>query len=441
MDKAFFEEKPGMFGIVDDEYLYYTEGSNYYKARYPGYIERAGQLIQMAIDKELLSLWIVSDSSLSRRATHEFLMNSSEEYDLLYNDEKGDRLISFQGYPRSVNWQPTRYVGYCDRLAWDFDNQNPRDIGHALFHVEKKLNIAMKPYPGTVGMDLIKKSLAKNPEWIKPTVNGRWQYPLTSDLRWARKLTREELDYKYVHAIDKNSMYLSSCRGLMLPAGQPTHYKSPRFVVKKPGVWKLTGITGLYSDLLPKPIYGDGWYWTPTVNFLRAQKFEFEIEEAVVWEESHQTLDTFANDLWAARRDLKNQDHLAYLQIKDIATATIGRLAHWPEHTSRNTLDYYHPGWYSMIVDQSRARMHWRIKTLHDTGYSPFMCYTDSICFLSNKRDMHDDIPALLENEAHLGGYKPHYTVELAKVIDAIQAEPGVDKLDALFKQHNIMEL
>jgi hypothetical protein len=467
------DEKPIRFdiGVIDDTHLYLVVNGKLVKREVT--ITRFIDVLQLGIDARVHAVWILPGCTVSRQATKEWITDMQETGWRVKNpqfemcEDSIERCTCTRGYKAKA----ARQEGESGRdltvmfpehnSDWQLDAiYDPVTLLGAVAYQEDALGVDISYKPNSYGRRLM---IAYNQDntskgWIQP-VNIRKALPLPiawGDCNWIRKLTPEEVaqlisqGYIAVDSYDKNSEYTASCTSVRFGTGAPVHEIAPVFNVERP----LPGVyyckidedfpTGFDGVQLPHPTDGqtEGWFWTYTVQLLYELGYIVEITEAYVWHESHVMLRKWGETLWRARCQLNSKNELcnvkrykhqaardaAYEGVKDVMNTSLGMLAHpkdldeleklasnedAPENDrkyARQTLAWYRPDWYALLIDRSRAMMFREMKKRLSEDVILLGEMSDCLFYAARTHDHALAIPGMLARADKLGGFKPGHS-------------------------------
>lgn len=212
--------------------------------------------------------------------------------------------------------------------------------------------------PGATGTRLM-AALHTGPGAIELKADQAYPYIAIThkelDIADARPWSEEMRQYRYIHAYDKNAMYLAACSSLALGVGVAVEGRT--FDKNEPGYWRAT-IRCNSIDLGPR--YGlcdaEGWYPTPAVALAYELGAEVRIHESVSWPMHHRILEPWYKRIREARSYCQ-ADPLALAAVKATYTAGIGWLdGHWHRDAERQDV-LYRPDWRHMIISQAKCNL------------------------------------------------------------------------------------
>ena len=383
--------------VVDSTNLYFMAGGQRYNTPLPLTPVNLRSLVETALYAGVDALWILPGSighTHAGIAPKKF--TEGQHYETRKSTDSKGVPLAVLAWRKSGTHDERRSImiqfpGYDTR--WGLEEiTGPTRLLCALNALQDELELPMMWSPGHVGRELMKRENdARRREWVRapgqlPEIMGDVHY-MAKDLRKKEPL----VEGGYLHIFDKNSMYLAAATGCNLGEGQPTLQKQIIFNPKWPGLWR----------------YGDQWLWTPELEYhLKCEDIAGAIiEEAWVWPLYHQTLRSWGEALWLARKTLKEINTDAYEVIKAIATQGLGWLVHKPAMGSGN--QWYRPDWWSMIVSAARAKMLYKAQAIYrEYGVSPVWYDVDEIGFVSSDPNPRTAFPSMLTHEGNLGGFK-----------------------------------
>jgi hypothetical protein len=252
------------------------------------------------------------------------------------------------------------------------------------------------------------------------------------------------IEYKpglYLHAYDKNSMYLGAIRGAVLGAGTPAFYgpeEKPQPNLKLPGLWHCKIDTGAskYNGVdMPAALYRrQEWLTTPLLKLCMDLGYSVQVIEGYQWTEYHRTLEDWGAFLWQVRSTIKddttNYPHergrmLAYECVKRIATAGLGLLN--ADASAKYCPEWYRPDFWCTVVELAKERMIRNVMTIEQKyGLAPVACAVDCLYYISPEKDPYTAVPHMTDKADSLGGYKVKHslplTPELARDMQAAKS-------------------
>jgi hypothetical protein len=206
-----------------------------------------------------------------------------------------------------------------------------------------------------------------------------------------RALTAEERGMRYMHAFDKNWMYISACSGLKLGFGKPEHITGGHDAWDgRPGYWLVTPGSRIANEwaMLP-PMISEraqrSWVSTPTVEVALEQYTSLVFRDAWVYPEYHNPLTAWARRLKAARETLRDSNPVAYGVLKSCYSQAIGWLGLNKLKDGTEPVDLYRPDWRHAIIATARANMYRNVaKAYQASGIAPFAIATDCLYYVTD---------------------------------------------------------
>lgn len=251
---------------------------------------------------------------------------------------------------------------------------------------------------------------------------------LEQDINWHRKPTEEELSHTYVHGFDRGGSYLAGVAGLQLGVGAPT-YMQPgsaiQFNKNIPGYWRIE-MPAKSEWLYPNPLDPRNrdedftgqltWVTTPTLEIAIDLGYEFEIQEAYVWENHTRLLDTWYGKVRDALLTLDTvdpDDIAARAVVKTLYKRGLGLMASFEHQRGR---DLFAPERYHAIQAKARGAIIRRVHQIGtDTGRWPVAITADTVLYTSNESDPAKAWPGHERNFGRgLGQFKPEGVTDLA---------------------------
>jgi len=347
-------------------------------------------------------------------------------------------------------------VGYGDVMS---DAPDGKALALALDYFRRAVGIPLSGSTGTTSGHLLTQLHSGKPGAIALVAPAQLPPPaliasLESDTSWARPLTPDERQRRYVHGYDKRSMYLGACASLALGHGNATHVERPdpssapiTFDKRTPGYW-LAHVEGgdTANGLLPDPIRPtlrtssaaaqmgapDGYQWltTPTLALAVEIGATLDIQEAWVWQTAHKPLEPWYVRLRDARlallpgdagdaRRYPNSDAraLALAQVKGLYRAQSGRFnaAFYADAVARGEQPspLYRPDWRHALIAQARANQYRAARRLARVGVYPFAVQVDCFYIASDDPNPRTAIP-FAPDTITLGDTLRDYSVKVA---------------------------
>src|SRR5579885_539489 len=386
--------------VVDSTNLYFMDKGQRYNTPLPLKPVNLRSLVETALYAGVDALWVLPGSighTHAGIAPKKF--TEGQHYETRKSTDSKGIPLSVLAWRKNGTREERRAIMICfpgHDTRWGLEEiTGPTRLLAALNALQDELELPIMWSPGHVGRALMKReNEGKREQWVRapgqlPDMMGDVHF-MAKDLRKKEAIPLIDGEW-YLHVFDKNSMYLAAATGCNLGEGQPTLPKNIAFNAKWPGVWR----------------YGDCWLWTPELEYhLKGENglTGAIIEEAYVWPLYHQTLRSWGEALWLARKNLKEINTDAYEIIKAIATQGLGWLAHKP---AAGNSQWYRPDWWSMIVATARAKMLYKAQAIYrEYGVSPVWFDVDEIGFVSSDPNPRTAFPSMLTHEGHLGGFK-----------------------------------
>lgn len=342
--------------------------------------------------------------------------------------------------------------------------EDPMACLAGIAYLERSLGMSVHHNPGIMGRNIIDATNGRftRPTWVKnPTFDvSRLSRAIAYDWDYLPGLQAIDQEQElYLHAWDKNSMFLGAASSVQLGAGNPLYVNPEEFLCnyqetmskwfdgKKPGYWRIkydpSTLPGLH------PLYkNQEWVTTPLLKLILGMGITIEVCEAYVWHEHHRILDGFADILFNARMDIKKNPakyphpggrQLAEYSLKKIATAGIGILG--SKEAAKYAVQWFRPDWRAHVVEDAKARMIYKILQVYRLfGQLPVCVDVDSVYYLCTEPDQGKCFPGMFEREDKLGGWKqkhslratPEVLAAFASGKDAGEASEEIKRLAAL---------
>jgi hypothetical protein len=254
------------------------------------------------------------------------------------------------------------------------------------------------------------------------------------DIDYLREPTIEDAGRKYVHAFDKNNMYLSAC-AIPLGDGDWTAWCGKKFDRNFPGLWeaKITGGHPTFRQLLN--LRGDeGWFYTPSLALAEDLGFTVDVGCAYVFPRTRKVLEDFYQTIRRALilgSGLAGPELVAAKSLKPVYTHFIGWLA---RNTGENGQAFWRPDWRSLIVDEANARLLRNVfKVYSQTGELPFGIRRDCLLYFSDEPFHAAALPAPLTGDG--AAYKHVYTFKAGEVLKLMADGYSIHRLDTELKR------
>src|SRR5579875_336776 len=426
-------------------------------------------LLTLADTHGLHTLWVCPGTCYSETLTHGFIETVQDygyEYRVSYraNNERGkaDHIARAQAWKKEGTPADRRsiYIIIPQWALWEWEETDPIAVLAAIHYIECALPIRINQGAALAGRDLVKQQHGeKHQAWLRKPEIDYATIPYSEagkDIAFTRQITYK--DGLYIHAYDKNSMYLGAATGALLGAGTPDHITGRAVPnLKLPGIWHCT------IDIADSPYNGTArpcplsknqlaqkqqWITTPLLKLCLDLGYKVEILEGYQWQEHHRTLEQWGNALWTARTQLKT-DHTSYPHehgrelaasgVKRIATAGLGLFD--SDKSAKYDPAWYRPDFWVTIVELAKERMIRKAIQIEQlAGIVPFAGVTDCWYYLSPDPNPYTAIPGITEREDKLGGFKvkhqalPLTPALLAALICSVSAGK-VAKIIRLYEQ------
>jgi hypothetical protein len=425
-----------------------------------------GELAHQALEANVTYVWVMPGSQLSQRIERAFITGVDSEWDAFASysriDENRPMFARIWRKKTAGRAGRTIYVGFPEYGTWPWKCPDAITLLATVNYIDHALGLPVVWSPGYMALDLMKAlNVEKRASWLSrltvdlmtlPTENGV-TVPLKKsarDLTWKRALTPREKKMKWVHKYDKNSMYLAACTGILLGEGDPDQVSGDAYDDRLPGFWRVRAdrAESLYDGVkLPSPVRTE-WMTTPVVICCRKLGYQVEVIEGYQWRDPgryHRTLESWATTLWAVRQRLKvssptfDQEY-KHAQGRENAYATISAIAHvgvgklGDPDTSGGL---FRPDIWALVVGRSFANMFYNIETFRKAGFTPALVYTDALWFISNDPNPETALPAIVDKQDKLGGYKVVYNPPLAMSKDVIDSFAKIDSPTKLVRRLN----
>lgn len=398
--------------------------------------------------------WIMPGTVLDKEGAELFTKAAfyRDEYDIFVKYD-AHNLPEFARFWKKGERGHTIYVGYPHRGRWGWKCDSPIDILFAIQQLEKRLGVPVQWSPAHMGRDLLKEQYAGREQFIRNTSTDLRALPFHDaalDILFRRPLTHDMIG-KYVHHYDKNSAYLSACRGVNTGIGDPVHLTHD-ITPGLPGIYRIEWEYGQLIEpfdgiLLPEIIHvKQEWVTNDVLIYARAHGMDITILEAYVFNDYRKILDTWAARLWDVRQSLKeesreyyfdNRDDStsllnAYYTIKEIALMSVGGFMTSLE--KKKDFNMIHPNWWADVVGKARVNMLCNLEKWASYA-TPILIYSDGVYFVSSNPNPFAAVPGILDRMDKLGGYKHVYSFLLTEEMVARAGEFTDAELVALFHQ------
>lgn len=386
------------------------------------------ELCQLALEKHFTHLWVMFESVYT--CGEDSYKDACEEWDLFpsWHDDleiahklgKEALLRSVSGFRKPKGGQKRVQVIFVANTEWpfaelDFDGKlTPGQLLMLIAHLEKDLGIIIGAGPGTVGWRYLEKCNQAHPQWLDRPKADLAKIPFKEatppPLLWSRPLTREENNRKFIHKIDKNSMYLRACVEEMYGAGEPMHVDGAEYQEQQVGIWSISILWGMKTLRVPYPIWGkNNWLPSPMLKAIKKIGYEVTIEEGWIFPEAHGIFKAWANELWRFRSSYPTNDPKRDA-IKEIANKTIGLISYTGFEMESNK---NRPDWRCQTVGGAYASLFYNMMRWAIDEIYPVLISTDALLYVSNEEDYRAALPGIEKHQGHLGGFKHVWTLPL----------------------------
>lgn len=307
--------------------------------------------------------------------------------------------------------------------------------------LQEQLGIPCQYGPWWTARRLLQEVWKKKPQVIRDASTDLRDLPFTDasrDIAWMRDLEPSMIGWT-VHHFDKNSQYLSACRGVKNGIGDPVHVADgddgTHIVPGLPGIYRVTHnrrtMTTFDGCLYPEIIEpGQEWVTNDVLLFAREYAYDLTIHEAWVFEDYTKILDKWAEKLWNGRKALKGKNDKAYREMKIIAVVGNGG---WATNKQKHEgTDLIHPNWWADVVGKARVNI---LANLLKFGAPPVLIEVDGLYFVRSDDNPRTAVPGILDRMNECGGYKHCSSFTLTQEIYEQACGLGVGSLASLFKQ------
>lgn len=450
------------YGIVTDNQLLYVSRDTRQKVIVPLDITtftHVGQLVQLAIQHKLLTLWVHLSVEGYNQLPDSFLIDAlSQGYHVFPTD-----------FERTPFCTARCNVGYSQEIGIGFTNHElsrwcvHSEVGHtpteaylAFSYLERLLDVPMQFSPANVAQRLIRDTnTGKRSEYLTRctsdlTLFRQVKGTMGSTGLWSRPLRPCEKQRKHLIHIDRNASYLNSC-GIQLGYGDYDHRLHINFDKKIPGLWYITvtgtseydGVTLPAITPLLHTSTCTGWEYTTTVQMLIDAGYHVNVHEACVWPLYRANiLDPFrklvSNAYVSLREDTTSYKNsvacaIAKEALKGVYVAGLSNLSHETPYKDSNYVDA--PHWYHAIIDDASQRTLRNIETHRlATSETPVMRLNDGLWYVCD-----EDVVTSLHTfriGVKVGYYKSVYTLPLtSEVIDILESNIAESYKSAALKK------
>lgn len=441
-------------GVISDDRISVGSHDGPFSVRIPDLSMKVTAILRLADFYGLATVWVAPGCTLSHVDPDVFCNADESMWDIRYTEiattaQRLNRMKNVTAWRKEGTFEEKRTIEiiFPEQTSWQWEETDPLTLLQAIQRLQSDTAVKIDSHPGSVGRELMKWWIQKGLQ-LTPKIDleqlpakcGRdfaWKIPISSKATW-------------LHAYDKNSMYLSAASGANLGIGDPTYYaganmKTPD--LRLAGVWHIEAERSdkqpvsipfplrKFAKNLPWPLAnGQEWCTTPILKCLIEMGCHVQVFEGYEWQTSRRVLAKWSDAVWGLRMSYKYDKsevgQLCYHSMKRIATATVGLLA------SDKTRDrqWYRPDWWSTIIETAKARMIYNIDHyIKEYGIVPCMVHTDALYYVS---DSPDPDKRLLQRQNELGGYKHKLSIPIDRdVIDWFEAEKSAGEVVTLINE------
>lgn len=413
-------------GVVSSERLAVATGDGVRVILY--HVEhKASALMRLAEECQLHTLWVAPGGVLSHCDPEVFQDLEEHMWDVRYNQVPTSsarlaRMKRMTAWRRGGTFDEKRMIEiiFPEQTAWEWEEEDPLTLLTAILMLQKEFAVRVDAHPGSVGRELM-KWLVPQDHKVMPHVDlAQLPAKCGRDFAWKREITEPGT---YLHAYDKNSMYLSAASGAGLGIGDPQYYCAEN--MKEPdlrlaGLWRVevepqsaqsydprAYPLRRFAHHLPSPLArGQEWCTTPVLKCLVEMGLHVKIYEGYEWGLTRRALGKWAEFLWKMRahyaEDKSPAGQLCYFSLKRIATASVGLLA--SEKVPLKEKLWARPDWWSTVIETAKARVLYNIDHYgKEWRIWPVMIFVDCLYYVS---DSPEPDKRLLARAKELGGYK-----------------------------------
>lgn len=292
------------------------------------------------------------------------------------------------------------------------------------------------------GRKLLQVVWQNKPQVIRDTSFDLRDLPFNQaalNVLWRRELEPYMIGW-WVHLYDKNSQYLSACRGVKTGVGDPVHVAhgdDDTFIRPGlPGIYRISFDTLQWLTLnpnLPSIIEpGQEWITNDVLEYAISKGYDIRIHEAWVFDDSTKVLDKWAERLWNALSATKDTDRETYGKLKSISHVGPGSFATGKQRHAG--IDLIHPNWWADTVGKARVNL---LCNIEKYG-APVCVRTDGLYYITRDANIRTAVPGILDRVGQSGGYKiPDGWRSFQLTSQIFEKSQGLDdtELSALFKK------
>lgn len=422
--------------VTDGIQLYWLDGDH--RAWRACALLNIEQLWQAGQDFGFTHFWVMPGCSIDQEGRDFFQVDAP--YDTLITPNDVEQPPAFARV-RIGKWRDERghtvYVGYPRRFNWK--GTGPFDILDTINYLESYLAVPVQWSSGHIGRALLHKAYAGKERVIRDASSDLRELPFNEaafDLVFKRPIT-SDMEGMYLHHYDKNSAYLSACRGANMGIGDPEHVTGGDIIPGLPGIYRVTWEYPFTGEWMP-PIVDPRQEWVTNDVLLFAQQHGYilTIHEAWVFNDYRKVLDPVATTIWEARSVLNPKSgpnpffaeenaiarKNAYDTCKEIALVFVGGFATGKE--KHPDIKGIHPNWWADAVGKARVNMLANLLKYTAQAGAPVLVYSDGVWFASKDSNPRTAVPGILDRAEKLGGFKHVYSFQLtAGDIQAVQGK------------------
>ena len=433
--------------ILDDEAAYTsfetTVGRRLKKTPLPYPLMRVSDIVDVARNQDVESVWIMPGSQLSGAAQPWFMEVDQAKYDVWYerdttsdkddeivwaDDSAGQAVMSNKiayvsaRYQRVNRYEPNVHIHWPEWAKWCEDDlgqvwelRAPADLMATIMYLEESFRTDIKISPGNAGKRLMSE-LSRNRLETAIDTSMLPYSSMTMDIIWSRPATSEERTMQYLHQYDKNRQYLGAAQSVELGIGTPrqTDHYEPGSV----GFYHCIVTVGqsIFDGVnLPAPIQNNrSWASHDLVEAAIKLGCIVEIDQGYVWDERAHILDKWASHMWDSSAALRvpgsHKNELArqnaYRTSKLMGNAAIGRL------NKEYSAELFRQDINRMIIQRARANQLYTLRKYNKLGYSPAHIYRDALYFFSDDPDI-AAVRGILDGAGDQRGYKHENTYKV----------------------------
>lgn len=385
--------------------------------RLPVAMHTIADLRKLAQETGANVIWIMPDTNASL---------SLEEIDgykltISYDDSERNRM------PR---WALIKHAGKEVQVGWSH---------HFGWKVEKPLDIL-------ASVDYVETAVGTHLEW-SPVHYGRTifrqKYHANNTLR--AKIAESEIDllelpfmesacaiqWKHAeigmcarsgyfwHHVDRRSSYPTSAKSVYVGLGTPIHVgpEHNRKSTTEIGIYRIKwniNMSDFDGKCLPLIVSeGREWVTHDLLNMLDSRGYEWELQEAWIYERSCQLLRSWADKMFDYRKDLRDEKKYVYQRARENAENTIKLASNGflGSLGSDKFKQFRRPDWYVSVIGKARTTV---LGALHKfRRFNPVLVCADDIWFASREPDIEKALCDVFVRRDEPGGFRPKGTVTM----------------------------